>query len=123
MSSEAVMLDMMSMLTLLNSDKKEEEGELTTLKHLDAGSKVGTFEVEERDGVLIIGIVLDTFLGLILIVVASYFFRKMVLLDHFTDVPNFLAILKFCLQVKYCLQKRKKQTAEKINQPTVMERV
>ena len=99
MSSEAVMLDMMSMLTLLNPGKKEEEEEVTTLKHLDAGSKVGTFEgkvgtfeVKERDGVLIVGIVAVAFLGLILVVVAGYFFRKMVLLHNFTD---FLAILAF----------------------------
>ena len=99
MSSEAVMLDMMSMLTLLNSGKKEEEEEVTTLKHLDADikvgtfeGKVGTFEVKERDGVLIVGILAVAFLGLILVVVAGYFFRKLVLLDHFTDV---LAILRF----------------------------
>ena len=99
MSSEAVMLDMMSMLTLLNSGKKEEEEEVTTLKHLDADikvgtfeGKVGTFEVKERDGVLIVGIVAVAFLALILVVVAGYFFRKMVHLDHFTDV---LAILRF----------------------------
>ena len=92
------MLDMMSMLTLLNSGKKEEE-ELTTLKSFEADSKVGTFEgkvgtfeVEERDGVLIIGILAVAFLGLILVVVAGYFFRKMVLLHNFTD---FLAILAF----------------------------
>ena len=97
MSSEAVMLDMMSMLTLLNSGKKEEE--VTTLKHLDADikvgtfeGKVGTFEVKERDGVLIVGIVAVAFLALILVVVAGYFFRKMVLLHNFTD---FLAILAF----------------------------
>ena len=99
MSSQAVMLDMMSMLTLLNSGKKEEEEEVTTLKHLDADikvgtfeGKVGTFEVKERDGVLIVGIVAVAFLALILVVVAGYFFRKMVHLDHFTDV---LAILRF----------------------------
>ena len=84
---------------MLNPGKKEEEEEVTTLKHLDADKqvdtfegKVGTFEVEERDGVLIVGILAVAFLGLILVVVAGYFFRKMVLLDHFTDV---LAILRF----------------------------
>ena len=66
MSSEAVMLDMISLLTLLNSakEKDEEEGkEVATtniLTHLETGSKVSTFEegnvVEERDGVLLIGI-------------------------------------------------------------------
>ena len=104
MSSEAVMLDMMSMLTLLNSGKKEEEEEeeVTTLKHLDADikvgtfeGKVGTFEVEERDGVLIIGILAVALLGLILVVVAGYFFRKMVRLHNFTDVQNFIATLEF----------------------------
>ena len=96
------MLDMMSMLTLLNSGKEEEE-EVTSLKHLDAGSKVdtigdirvGTFEVKERDGVLIIGILSVAFLGLILVVVAGYFFRKMVRLHNFTDVQNFVATLEF----------------------------
>merc|ERR1719222_1825128 len=108
MSSEAVMLDMMSMLTLLNSGKEEEE--VTSLKHLDAGSKVdtigdirvGTFEVKERDVVLIIGILSVAFLGLILVVVAGYFFRKM---------------------VNCYIQKRREQTFDKNNQPTVLERV
>ena len=102
MSSEAVMLDMMSMLTLLNSGKKEEEEELTTLKSFEADSKVGTFEgkvgtfeVKERDGVLIIGILSVAFLGLILVVVVGYFFRKMVRLHNFTDVQHFIATLEF----------------------------
>ena len=103
MNSEAAMLDMMSMLTLLNSGKEEEEEPETSLKHLDAGSKVdtigdirvGTFEVKERDGVLIIGILSVAFLGLILVVVAGYFFRKMVRLHNFTDVQNFIATLEF----------------------------
>merc|ERR1711970_1306563 len=103
------MLDMMSMLTLLNPGKKEEEEEVTTLKHLGAGSKVGTFEgkvgtfeVKERDGVLIVGIEAVAFLALILVVVAGYFFRKM---------------------VNWCKEKRRKQTVDKINHPSVMERV
>ena len=90
------MLDMMSMLTLLNSGKKEEE--LTNLKSFEADSKVGTFEgkvgtfeVKERDGVLIVGILAVAFLGLILVVVGGYFFRKMVLLHNFTDFPAILA--------------------------------
>ena len=94
MSSETVMLDMMNMLTLLNSGKEGEEEEE---KHLDSGSKVSIFEdndvkVEERDGVLVIGILVIAMLGLILTLVAVYFFRKMV---ASTNVPNFIAILKF----------------------------
>ena len=99
MSSETVMLDMMNMLTLLNSGKEEEEEEE---KHLESGSKVSIFEdndvkVEERDGVLVIGILVIAMLGLILTLVAVYFFRKMVASDNFTNVPNFIANLKFYL--------------------------
>ena len=89
------MLDMISLLTLLNSakEKDEEEGkEVATtniLTHLETGSKVSTFEegnvVEERDGVLLIGIFMIALLGLVLIVVAVYFFRKVVAFDNFTN--------------------------------------
>ena len=135
MSSETVMLDMMNMLTLLNSGKEEEEEEE---KHLDSGSKVNIFEdndvkVEERDGVLVIGILVIAMLGLILTLVAVYFFRKMVASNNLTNVPNFIAILKFfffhfCYQVIWFMNKRREQTVDKIfrakiNKPTVLERV
>ena len=135
MSSETVMLDMMNMLTLLNSGKEEEEEEE---KYLDSGSKVSIVEdnnvkVEERDGVLVIGILVIAMLGLILTLVAVYFFRKMVASNNLTNVPNFIAILKFfffhfCYQVIWFMNKRREQTVDKIfrakiNKPTVLERV
>ena len=117
------MLDMISLLTLLNSGKEGEEEVATTntLKHLDQGSKVSTFEegniVEERDGVLLIGIFMIALLGLVLIVVAVYFFRKMVAFNDFT-------IFYFCHQVLYYKQKRREQIFRaKFNKPPVLERV
>ena len=136
MSSETVMLDMMNMLTLLNSGKEEEEEEEE--KYSDSGSKVNIFEdntvkVEERDGVLVIGILVIAMLGLVLTLVAVYFFRKMVASNNLINVPNFIAILKFyffhfCHQVIWFMNKRREQTVDKIfrakiNKPTVLERV
>lgn len=127
------MLDMISLLTLLNSakEKDEEEGkEVATtniLTHLETGSKVSTFEegnvVEERDGVLLIGIFMIALLGLVLIVVAVYFFRKMVALDNLQIIWKSLNF-DACHQVLCCKQKRREEIFRaKFNKPPVLERV
>ena len=94
-----------------------------TLKHLYTDSKVSSFEegndfeVKERDGVLFIGILMIALLGLLLILVAVFFFRKMVKFDNFTN-------LYFCHQVICCKQKRREQIFRaKFNTPPVLERV
>ena len=118
------MLDMISMLTLLNSGKEEEEeGEATTstLKNFYTGSSFeeegNDFEVKERDGVLFIGIFMIALLGMLLILVAVYFFRKMVAFDNFTN-------LYLCHQVICYKQKRREQIFRaKFNKPPVLERV
>ena len=74
------MLDMMRMLTLLNSGtEEEEEARTASSKDLEDNDVV---VVEERMDVLIIGILMVACLGLILIVVAVYFFRKMVAIEN-----------------------------------------
>ena len=85
MSSETVMLDMMRMLTLLNSGT-EEEARTASSKDLEDNDVV---VVEERMDVLIIGILMVACLGLILIVVAVYFFRKMVAIENSKFSSNF----------------------------------
>ena len=123
MSSETVMLDMMRMLTLLNSGTEEEEEARTDLEDNDV------VVVEERMDVLIIGILMVACLGLILIVVAVYFFRKMVAIENSKFSSNSQISFHFCRQVICCLQKEREGTdvgkmfKEKINRAAVVERV
>ena len=127
MSSETVMLDMMRMLTLLNSGtEEEEEARTASSKDLEDNDVV---VVEERMDVLIIGILMVACLGLILIVVAAYFFRKMVAIENSKFSPNSQISSHFCRQVICCLQKEREGTdvgkmfKEKINRAAVVERV
>ena len=127
MSSETVMLDMMRMLTLLNSGtEEEEEARAASSKHFEDNDVV---VVEERMDVLIIGILMVACLGLILIVVAVYFFRKMVAIENSKFSSNSQISFHFCRQVICCLQKEKegtdvgKMSKEKINRAAVVERV
>ena len=127
MSSETVMLDMMRMLTLLNSGTEEEE-EARTASSKDLEDNDGVV-VEERMDVLIIGILMVACLGLILIVVAVYFFRKMVAIKNSKFSSNSQISFHFCRQVICCLQKEGEGTdvgkmfKEKINRAAVVERV
>ena len=125
MSSETVMLDMMRMLTLLNSGtEEEEEARTASSKDLEDNDVV---VVEERMDVLIIGILMVACLGLILIVVAVYFFRKMVAIENSKFSSQICS--HFCRQVICCLQKEGeradvgKMFKEKINRAAVVERV
>ena len=127
MSSETVMLDMMRMLTLLNSGtEEEEEARTASSKDLEDNDVV---VVEERMDVLIIGILMVACLGLILIVVAVYFFRKMVAIENSKFSSNSQISFHFCRQVICCLQKEGEGTdvgkmfKEKINRAAVVERV
>ena len=126
MSSETVMLDMMRMLTLLNSGTEEEEARTASSKDLEDNDGV---VVEERMDVLIIGILMVACLGLILIVVAAYFFRKMVAIENSKFSSNSQISFHFCRQVICCLQKEREGTdvgkmfKEKINRAAVVERV
>ena len=129
MSSETVMLDMMRMLTLLNSGtEEEEEEEARTASSKDLEDNDGVV-VEERMDVLIIGILMVACLGLILIVVAVYFFRKMVAIENSKFSSNSQISFHFCRQVICCLQKENEGTdvgkifKEKINRAAVVERV
>ena len=129
MSSETVMLDMMRMLTLLNSGtEEEEEEEARTASSKDLEDNDGVV-VEERMDVLIIGILMVACLGLILIVVAVYFFRKMVAIENSKFSSNSQISFHFCRQVICCLQKEREGTdvgkmfKEKINRAAVVERV
>ena len=121
------MLDMMRMLTLLNSGTEEEE-EARTASSKDLEDNDGVV-VEERMDVLIIGILMVACLGLILIVVAVYFFRKMVAIENSKFSSNSQISFHFCRQVICCLQKEREGTdvgkmfKEKINRAAVVERV
>ena len=110
-----------------SEEGKRGEGELCNLgKEREDNDGV---VVEERMDVLIIGILMVACLGLILIVVAVYFFRKMVAIENSKFSSNSQISFHFCRQVICCLQKEREGTdvgkmfKEKINRAAVVERV